>query len=49
VTFVVWTPQSTVIFNVERDQQYESKYLSALQKFYEPHFIVPYISRCVGL
>lgn len=47
--FVVWTPQSTVIFTVERDQQYESKYISALQEFYEQHFIVPYISRCVGL
>lgn len=41
--FVVWTPQSTVIFGVERDPNYESKYLEALQQFYEQHFILPYV------
>ena len=44
--FVVWSPQSTIIFSVERDQQYESKYLDALQQFYEQHFILPYVSQC---
>jgi len=42
--FVVWNPDSTVIVTVERDEMYEQKYFSMLEKFYVQHFLPHYIT-----
>lgn len=40
---VVWTPCSTVILRVERDDQYEMKYFDKLKQFYQEYFLPAYI------
>ena len=44
---IVWTPDTMIMLAIEKDDQYEVKYMNVLKNFYEEHYIKHFIDRCV--